>query len=80
MKKNVPWQARLFAIIFILVVTFAVATKRAERSAIGSKVETQDPVTGSVTSVTETVQAPTNEHRRITFTVSPRLGNGTNGR
>lgn len=76
-KSNVPWQVRVAAILFLFVVAFAVVTRQ-KPATTGSKVEAKDPVAGTVTSVTATAQVPTNEVRRITFTVRPRLGNGTN--
>lgn len=49
---------------------------------VGVKIESINPTTGSVTteqgSVTTEPSANTGGSRRITFTVSPRLGSGTN--
>lgn len=90
MNNKVHCLVKVLAVLFLVVVAFALTTRSpAKRSAngtntVGVKIETVDPTTGVMTtergSVTTEPSADTSGSRRITFTVRPQLGNGTNSK
>ena len=92
--NNVHWIVKVFALLFVVAVTFAIYTRSPKQATV--KIEYIPPASGSVTQAAPSGAAPeaattttvevasspslnkTGEARRINFTVRPQLGNGTN--
>lgn len=77
-----------FLVLFGVIILFCTWTRTnrtgvTSTNTVGVKIDTVNPTTESVTTEQSSVltepSADTGGSRRITFTVSPRLGSGTNG-
>ena len=81
MNNKVHWLVKVLAVLFLLVVAFAVSTRSpAKRSAagtntVGVKIETTDPNTGVVTTETTGITIVHDRGARLNFVPAQR---GTN--